>query len=146
MPGLAARNTDECPVLRPSKAQFNKPFLTFVSDYFKKNPDVPVIKVVPPKGYRPRQSGYNQDDTMIEVPIEQRVGCGWMPTRCLQLSVRAVYLLCRCSCTTTNPATMTACFSPDRYAQKLSHVQCRAFERMLTATCSMFMRPVIRRV
>lgn len=73
MPGLAPRNTDECPILRPSKAQFNKPFLTFVSDYFKKHPEVPVIKVVPPKGYTPRQSVYDLDDTVIEVPIEQRV-------------------------------------------------------------------------
>ena len=77
MPGVL--NTGACPVLHPSKAQFEKPFFKYVSDYFKKNPDTPIIKVVPPKGYKARQGSYDLDNTVIEVPIEQRVSANVAP-------------------------------------------------------------------
>ena len=87
MPGVPSK-TDGCPVLRPSKAQFDKPFLIYVSDYFKKNPEVPVIKVVPPKGYKPRPGPYDMDRTVIETPIEQRVRSGIALTQ-LELAIEA---------------------------------------------------------
>ena len=87
MPGVP-NTSDGCPVLRPSKAQFDKPFLNYVSDFFKKNPEVPVIKVVPPKGYKPRQGPYDMDLTVIETPIEQRVRSD-IPLTQLELATEA---------------------------------------------------------
>lgn len=113
MPGVPS-TSDGCPVLRPSKAQFDKPFLNYVSDYFKKNPEVPVIKVVPPKGYKPRRGPYDMDRTVIDTPIEQRVRCDIALIQ-LELAIEAWLLFRRYSCTATNPATMTACSYPDRY-------------------------------
>ena len=87
MPGVP-NTSDGCPVLRPSKAQFDKPFLNYVSDFFKKNPEVPVIKVVPPKGYKPRRGPYDMDLTVIETPIEQRVRSD-IPLTQLELATEA---------------------------------------------------------
>ena len=70
MPG---EDSKSCPVLRPTKAQFSRPFVNYVSEYFRKNPDVPIVKVIPPKGYAPRRSPY-PTDLRIDTPIEQRVG------------------------------------------------------------------------
>jgi len=69
MPG---ENSNCCPVLRPTKAQFSRPFESFVSEYFRKNPEVPMVKVIPPKGYTPRKAEY-PTDLKIDTPIEQRV-------------------------------------------------------------------------
>ncbi|DBA74353.1 TPA: hypothetical protein ACH3X1_011126 [Trebouxia sp. C0004] len=69
MPG---ENSNCCPVLRPTKAQFSRPFVSFVSEYFRKNPEAPMVKVIPPKGYTPRKAQY-PTDLRIDTPIEQRV-------------------------------------------------------------------------
>ena len=61
-----------CPVLRPTKAQFSKPFKEFMASYFNKHPDVAIVKVIPPAGYVPRKSQY-PTDLKIDAPIEQRV-------------------------------------------------------------------------
>ena len=76
MPG--PRETDACPILRPTKAQFEKPFLKYASDYFRKNPNVPIIKVVPPAGFKARSKPYELDQLTIDTPIEQRVRNGVM--------------------------------------------------------------------
>lgn len=34
-----------CPTLTPTRQQFQRPFMEFVSDVFKKNPDLPMFKV-----------------------------------------------------------------------------------------------------
>lgn len=75
MPGVP-RETDACPILRPTKAQFEKPFLKFASDYFLKNPNVPIIKVIPPTGFKARSKAYDLDNLTIDTPIEQRVRNG----------------------------------------------------------------------
>ena len=62
----------DCPVLRPSRKEFLAPFTEYISNYFKENPDVPVIKVVPPQGYRPRHTEY-PTDLRIDTPIQQNV-------------------------------------------------------------------------
>ncbi|KAL3133396.1 hypothetical protein ABBQ38_007265 [Trebouxia sp. C0009 RCD-2024] len=62
----------ECPVLRPSRKEFSIPFADYVSTYFRNNPDVPIIKVIPPEGYKPRSTEYPAG-LRIEVPIEQNV-------------------------------------------------------------------------
>ena len=46
-----------------------------MSDYFRDNPDVPIIKVVPPQGYRPRSTEY-PIDLRIDTPIQQNVSRG----------------------------------------------------------------------
>ena len=78
MPG----DSNCCPVLRPTKAQFSRPFANYVSDYFRKNPEVPIIKVVPPKGFAPRKTPY-PSDLKIDTPIEQKVSDAY----CLIVSV-----------------------------------------------------------
>lgn len=65
----------ECPVLRPSRKEFSIPFADYVSTYFRNNPDVPIIKVIPPEGYKPRSTEYPAG-LRIEVPIEQNVRRG----------------------------------------------------------------------
>ena len=60
------------PVLRPSRKDFSKPFTDYISSYFSKHPDVPIIKVVPPAGYRPRRTRY-PIDLRIDTPIQQNV-------------------------------------------------------------------------
>ena len=72
MPGVRGE-TDDCPVLRPTAAQFNKPFSKTASDFFRKNPHVPILKVVPPAGYKARTRPYDLENLTIETPIEQRV-------------------------------------------------------------------------
>lgn len=66
---------DECPVLRPSRKEFSRPFADVVSKYFREHPDVPMIKVIPPAGYRPRTTAY-PSDLVIETPIQQNVSRG----------------------------------------------------------------------
>lgn len=66
----------ECPVLRPSRKEFSVPFADFVSSYFRENPDVPIIKVIPPEGYKPRSTEYPTTGLRIETPIEQNVSRG----------------------------------------------------------------------
>lgn len=65
--------SNDCPVLRPSRKEFSKPFTDFVGGYFKQNPDVPIIRVIPPPDYRPRKTGY-PSNLRIDTPIEQNVG------------------------------------------------------------------------
>jgi hypothetical protein len=45
----------ETPVFRPSKEDFSKPFCDYVNKVLKKNPDIPMFKVVPPAGWKPRK-------------------------------------------------------------------------------------------
>ena len=72
----------ECPVLRPSRKEFSKPFAEYVSAYFRKNPDTPMVKVIPPEGYKPRSSEY-PTGLRIETPIQQNVR--WSTYRLLHI-------------------------------------------------------------
>lgn len=63
-----------CLVLRPTRAEFAKPFCDYVSDVVKKHPDVPMFKVVPPKGWSPRKKKFPALDSLrIQTPIKQHV-------------------------------------------------------------------------
>jgi jumonji domain-containing protein 2 len=42
-------------VLRPTPEQFGKPFTQYVRSVLKQHPDVPMFKVVPPAGWKPRR-------------------------------------------------------------------------------------------
>jgi hypothetical protein len=45
----------ETPVLRPTKEEFSRPFCEYVEKVFRKQPDLPMFKVVPPPGWTPRR-------------------------------------------------------------------------------------------
>ena len=47
----------ETPVFRPTKEEFSKPFCEYMKKVLKKHPDIPMFKVVPPEGWRPRRCG-----------------------------------------------------------------------------------------
>lgn len=63
-----------CPVLRPNRAEFSRPFVQYVEEAFKANPDAPMLKVVPPKGWTPRTEPFPSLDSLrISTPIKQHV-------------------------------------------------------------------------
>lgn len=65
----------EAKVVRPTREEFNRPFCEWVSEFFAQHEDAPLVKVVPPKGYQPRQSAFPSLSTVkINTPIQQRVG------------------------------------------------------------------------
>lgn len=63
-----------CLVLHPSKEEFSRPFVEYVSEVFAKHPGVACFKVIPPKGYSPRQGDLPKfQDVKINTPIKQYV-------------------------------------------------------------------------
>lgn len=65
-----------CPVLRPTRAEFSRPFSQYVEEAFKIHPDAPMLKVVPPKGWTPRTEPFpSLDKLRISTPIKQHVRC-----------------------------------------------------------------------
>jgi len=63
-----------CPVLRPTRAEFSRPFVQYVEEAFKAHPDAPMLKVVPPKGWTPRTEPFpSLDSVRISTPIKQHV-------------------------------------------------------------------------
>jgi jumonji domain-containing protein 2 len=47
--------TVETPVFRPSKDEFSKPFCEYINKVLKKHPNIPMFKVIPPEGWKPRK-------------------------------------------------------------------------------------------
>lgn len=65
---------DSCPVFRPSKEVFGKPFSEFVEGVLKETPNVGMFKVVPPKGWKARTEAFpSLEDVQISCPIRQHV-------------------------------------------------------------------------
>ncbi|KAG2489039.1 hypothetical protein HYH03_012477 [Edaphochlamys debaryana] len=63
-----------CPVFRPSKEEFEQPFSDYVRKIFRRNPNLPMFKVVPPKGWKPRRAPFpDLRQVTINVPIRQHV-------------------------------------------------------------------------
>eukprot|EP00198_Chlamydomonas_reinhardtii_P002200 XP_001691536.1 predicted protein [Chlamydomonas reinhardtii] len=61
-----------CPVFRPSREEFDVPFCEYVRKVFRKHPDMPMFKVVPPKGWKPRRAPFpDLRNVQINVPIRQ---------------------------------------------------------------------------
>lgn len=61
-----------CPVFRPTREQFSKPFIEYVESMFRKHPDVAMFKVIPPKAWKPRKKPFpNLKTIMIDTPIKQ---------------------------------------------------------------------------
>jgi hypothetical protein len=54
---MARAGSEEVMVVRPTKADFSRPFAEFVGKVLKKHPDLPMFKVIPPEGWRPRRWG-----------------------------------------------------------------------------------------
>ncbi|KAL4431002.1 hypothetical protein ABPG75_006258 [Micractinium tetrahymenae] len=62
-----------CPTFRPTRAAFERPFCEYVSEIFKKHPDLACFKVVPPKGWAPRRRLPDLTKIRINTPIKQHV-------------------------------------------------------------------------
>lgn len=63
-----------CPVYRPSKEDFSKPFGVYINSILSASPDLAMFKVVPPRGWRARRTPFPRLDTItITVPIKQHV-------------------------------------------------------------------------
>jgi [histone H3]-trimethyl-L-lysine9/36 demethylase len=77
--GGSAGDPNFCPVLRPTRHEFSKPFMQYVEEAFKAHPGAPMLKVVPPKGWTPRTAAFpNLDDIRISTPIKQHVSVAHM--------------------------------------------------------------------
>lgn len=64
----------DVPVYRPTKEEFSKPFCDYVKKVLKKDPDVPMFKVVPPEGWKPRRAPFPKLQQLeIACPIKQLV-------------------------------------------------------------------------
>jgi hypothetical protein len=44
----SSEQTHWCPVMRPTRAEFQKPFMEYVAGVFAKDPDLPMFKVCVP--------------------------------------------------------------------------------------------------
>lgn len=72
--GGSAGDPQWCPTLRPSRAEFSKPFMSYVEEAFKANPGAAMLKIVPPKGWTPRTAPFPPlDELRISTPIKQHV-------------------------------------------------------------------------
>ncbi|KAF5835500.1 JmjC domain, hydroxylase-domain-containing protein [Dunaliella salina] len=61
-----------CPTMRPTEAEFRLPFVEYVSDIFRKDPGLPMFKVVPPPGWRARRNNFpDLKSVRIDTPIRQ---------------------------------------------------------------------------
>ncbi|KAG2450697.1 hypothetical protein HYH02_004535 [Chlamydomonas schloesseri] len=61
-----------CPVFHPTREEFDVPFCEYVRKVFRKHPDMPMFKVVPPKGWKPRRAPFpDLRNVQINVPIRQ---------------------------------------------------------------------------
>lgn len=75
----------EAQTVRLSEAQFRRPFAEFWSEYFRKNPEVPCVRCIPPGSWSPRNGRpYNLRNVNIDTPIKQHVS---KSCRCLLLDV-----------------------------------------------------------
>jgi jumonji domain-containing protein 2 len=52
---MGREGAEEALVLRPTVTEFARPFADFVRKVLKKHPNIPMFKVVPPPGWRPRR-------------------------------------------------------------------------------------------
>lgn len=63
-----------CLTLRPTREEFSVPFSTYVRRVFRKHPDLPMFKVVPPEGWAPRAKPFPKlESVAIACPIKQHV-------------------------------------------------------------------------
>ncbi|GBF97022.1 hypothetical protein Rsub_09495 [Raphidocelis subcapitata] len=76
--------------LRPSRAEFSRPFSEFVRKVLRQHPDVPMFKVVPPPGWRPRRRPFPKLDSVeIATPIKQIVYGKGGAYRCILVEQKA---------------------------------------------------------
>ncbi|KAI8471646.1 MAG: JmjC domain, hydroxylase-domain-containing protein [Monoraphidium minutum] len=69
---MARDGVAEVMVLRPSASEFAVPFAEFVRKVLRKHPDIPMFKVQPPEGWRPRRRPFPKLDSVeIVTPIKQ---------------------------------------------------------------------------
>ncbi|KAJ9514690.1 hypothetical protein QJQ45_028432 [Haematococcus lacustris] len=67
-------STNWCPVFRPTKQEFEQPFVEYVSNVFRQEPNLPMFKVVPPQSWRPRKAPFpDLKAVRINTPIKQHV-------------------------------------------------------------------------
>eukprot|EP01025_Chloroclados_australasicus_P066147 TRINITY_DN9052_c1_g1_i2.p2 TRINITY_DN9052_c1_g1~~TRINITY_DN9052_c1_g1_i2.p2 ORF type:complete len:392 (+),score=27.34 TRINITY_DN9052_c1_g1_i2:164-1339(+) len=61
-----------CSVCTPTRREFSRPFSEYLGRYFEAQPDCAMVKVVPPKGWKPRASSYPRLETLqVRTPIQQ---------------------------------------------------------------------------
>lgn len=73
-----------CPVFKPSREEFSKPFCEYVQDVCRKHPDVAMFKVIPPTGWKARHSKMpDLEDMRIDTPIKQHVRLQILPLSAL---------------------------------------------------------------
>lgn len=78
-------------MFRPSREEFEQPFCDYVRKIFKKHPDLPMFKVVPPKGWRPRKGPFPDLRTVnINVPIRQHAFGTKGAYRCVLVEQKAM--------------------------------------------------------
>lgn len=71
---MATHETIWCPTMRPTREEFQRPFVQYVEEVFSQEPDLPMFKVIPPEGWRPRQSPFpDLEQIKIQTPIRQNV-------------------------------------------------------------------------
>jgi [histone H3]-trimethyl-L-lysine9/36 demethylase len=79
-----------CLTLRPTREEFSVPFATYVRRVFRKHPDLPMFKVVPPEGWAPRAKPFPKlEQVAIATPIKQHVFGTRGAYRCLLVEQKA---------------------------------------------------------
>ncbi|KIZ06261.1 hypothetical protein MNEG_1687 [Monoraphidium neglectum] len=88
---MARAGSEEVMVVRPTKADFSRPFAEFVGKVLKKHPDLPMFKVIPPEGWRPRRKPFPKLETVdIATPIKQIVYGKGGAYRCILVEQRGL--------------------------------------------------------
>eukprot|EP01024_Parvocaulis_polyphysoides_P015087 TRINITY_DN1647_c0_g1_i1.p2 TRINITY_DN1647_c0_g1~~TRINITY_DN1647_c0_g1_i1.p2 ORF type:complete len:375 (-),score=37.72 TRINITY_DN1647_c0_g1_i1:235-1359(-) len=61
-----------CLVFQPNRREFCRPFVEYVSEIFDSQPELGMIKVIAPKGWKARSKSYPRLDTLqVRTPIQQ---------------------------------------------------------------------------
>lgn len=63
-----------CPAFKVTRDEMKEQsFLAFVKDTFRRHPNLPAFKIVPPTGWSPTQTDMELDGMVIATPIQQLV-------------------------------------------------------------------------
>ncbi|MEW5316850.1 MAG: hypothetical protein WDW38_008195 [Sanguina aurantia] len=86
---MAGHANGMCFEVHPTKEEFSQPFSKYVKGIFRKYPDLPMFKVIPPKGWKPRKSAFpDLSEVPISVPIRQHAFGTKGAYRCLFMEAK----------------------------------------------------------
>lgn len=78
-----------CPAFKVTRDDMKEQsFIAFVKDTFRRHPNLPAFKIIPPNGWNPTQKDAELDGMVIGTPIQQLVRISHLlsvpvlPTRC----------------------------------------------------------------